>query len=418
MSYKSIIKNKYNNKSETEKNILFNNLIYRKNHLDEDELCRLNFLQDLINTENLNIPKFNIIESNISFLHKNLLPKIIMLKNKIHQNTKNSYYYESINSAYNSENMQNNFDILKENIEINMKIKFLDYFLLIPKLKKKFHNLYFQQDDKFLKDFTYIFFPLANYIYESQINKIQNTPIIIGIQAHQGCGKTTTCSIISYILGNFYDINCAGLSSDDFYNTFSELNKLTEKNPKFKYRGPPGTHDLILAEKILQKIKNNEINYYIPRYNKLLNKGKGDRDDKGVEIKFPIEVLLFEGWFNGALPVKEENLLEMNSKLEKYNKSYNIQLLKEVNLNLYDYINLWNNVDFFLSLRPENFTLSKKWRKEAEKKSKGGMDYKMMNDFIQYFWNSLPPDIYLDNLDLLNKTYVRIIIDENRNFYI
>jgi len=279
-------------------------------------------------------------------------------------------------------------------------------------MKKNLENLYFNDENKFFRDYTYIYFPITDLINELCQKQKGNKPLILGIQAHQGCGKTTMTSALALMLNNFYQINSINISIDDFYKTFSELNNLKKNKPEFKYRGPPGTHDLSLAYEIFDKIKENQNNFYIPRYNKSLNSGKGDRNDDGFEVKFPVEVLLFEGWFLGAT----SNINNDNSSNKK-NENEN-SLLSQCNENLKDYRDLWNQVDFWISLRPENYWLSKKWRIQAEKQIKGGMDYKTIKDFCDYFWKSLPPEVYFDKLEEFDKPVIKILIDKHRNFYI
>jgi len=163
--------------------------------------------------------------------------------------------------------------------------------------------------------------------------------------------------------------------------------------------------------------------------------------------------LLFEGWFLGALPKNinckseknfsiegEKNIKKANNNnnskdfdfmensILKFNKDENESsnyhekdsnsLLSQSNKNLKEYENLWNQIDFFISLKPEDFSLSKKWRIQAEKKMKGGMDYRTLKDFVDYFWKSVPPDVYLDKLEEFEKPLIKIIIDNERNFYI
>ncbi len=75
-------------------------------------------------------------------------------------------------------------------------------------------------------------------------------------------------------------------------------------------------------------------------------------------------------------------------------------------------------IDFYISIKPEDFKLSRKWRIQEEKKNKNGMNWKTINKFIDYFWISLPPYFYLDNLESYSKPSVRIIVNKNRDNYI
>lgn len=398
---KFVLKNKDDNLRNNF--LIHKNKIYEKNKISEIESSRINFLSELITKENLNISKMDIIESNELFLNKNILPKIEKIKSKI------------VNSSF------VNAKINKEKNSIDLNSNFLDYFILMNKTRNKVDYLYHDKKDKFTNDFTFIFFPLANLIHELHTNKTDNVPFIIGLQAHPGCGKTTLSNIISDVLNTYYKVNCNYLSIDDLYKKHKELNELKIKNPLFEYRGPPGTHDLEILNSIFNKIKEKENNYYLPRYNKSLNNGLGDRNDMGLFVKNPIDILIFEGWFLGANPIYEEKSGIINQIFEDkkfLNNQKKKDLMLQSNENLKDYVKYWNMIDFYISIKPEDFRLSRKWRIEAEKKNKNGMNWNTINKFIDYFWMSLPPEFYLDNLEDYSKPSVRMIINKNREFYI
>lgn len=399
-------------KKQNSKDIRLNEKIYNRNIFTDYEYSRICFLSEILNIENPNISKIKVVTTNENFLKYTIFEKFNKLEQIINSN-------RNINDDILIDKFRNNY----------LEIKFMNYFENIDKLYHKFNFLYYRNHQKFITDYTYIYFPMAEFLYEKHLNKVSinsNTPIIMGIQGHQGCGKTTLTSIISYMLVNFYNVNCVNLSIDDFYKTFDELKAFKIKNPKFKYRGPPGTHDLNLANEILHKVKNNNFNYYLPRYNKLLNKGLGDRNNNGLFINFPVEILLFEGWFLGALPIENLNgsIIYNNSSRNhkkddyQYYESFSQKLVYKSNENLKNYIPLWQQCDFFLSIRPFNFKLSKYWRIQTEMNSKGGMDKITTLKFVNYFWRALPPEVYLDKLDELKKPHIKLVIDENRDFYI
>jgi len=445
MSDESIL---VNNNSKDNKNlkIIYQEKVYEKNIINDIELSRLKFLEELFNSPELNISKMDLIESNMNFLTSNIKPKIDLISSKFFLYNNNFTHFTgdkiSINQAHKIKNYHDlNINLNKESEIAILKLKFLSFFESIPMIRKKLNNLYYKNDNKLIRDYTYIYFPIAKLINDLYQTKTENRPLVIGVQAHQGCGKTTMTSIISLILKGFYDVNCLNISIDDFYKTFDELNKLKQEKPDFKYRGPPGTHDLKLAKNLFDKIKNNEIGYYIPIYNKSFNNGKGERIDNGFEIRFPVEVLIFEGWFLGAKSkdvakminnknnkyknIREINQVNRENNTKEYSEISDNQeernmdsLLLQSNKNLKDYEDIWKDIDVFISIKPENFYLSKKWRIQAEKNLKSGMDYKTIRDFIEYFWRSVPPEIYLDKLEELDRPLIRLLIDKNREFYI
>ena len=69
-------------------------------------------------------------------------------------------------------------------------------------------------------------------------------------------------------------------------------------------------------------------------------------------------------------------------------------------------------------LLPQDYKLSKQWRNQAEQKmkrtGKAGMSEEQINKFVEYFWRSLPPELFItpltENTDLVN-----LIIEINSN---
>ena len=58
-----------------------------------------------------------------------------------------------------------------------------------------------------------------------------------------GTGKTTFGKIFRK-LAESEKLKLLSLSLDDFYLPFANRDKLRKENPKFMWRGPPGTHDV------------------------------------------------------------------------------------------------------------------------------------------------------------------------------
>ena len=67
---------------------------------------------------------------------------------------------------------------------------------------------------------------------------------VIGLTGGQGTGKSTISNILKIILKEAYNLNTVIFSIDDFYKTYKERKKMSEKvSPLFLTRGVPGTHD-------------------------------------------------------------------------------------------------------------------------------------------------------------------------------
>jgi D-glycerate 3-kinase len=275
---------------------------------------------------------------------------------------------------------------------------------------RKFYNIYSGNAKKQVEDLYNYYIPLARKLYTETYKS--SSPIVIGIQGHQGCGKTTFCDIMKYILNNYYNIHTRSLSIDDIYLRHSELQRIKEQDKRFKFRGPPGTHDLQLGIDSVNKIKAFKYNFELPLYDKRLNNGLGDRSKEGELITKPIDLFILEGWFLGAEPVSD-SILKVGSKDEEM---FNFR--KTVRDNLIPYTNLWRLVDNWLVLKPLKFKYSRKWRIDAELKNKQGMSYKQINEFVDYFWNALPPNIYFAHLSPDKKILLTIILDKYRNIYL
>ena len=95
------------------------------------------------------------------------------------------------------------------------------------------------------------------------------------------------------------------MSSDDFYLTFEERCKLQEQHPFLKYRGPPGTHDVEMIREVFASLRAGT-GTRIPIFDKSLHGGQGDRTGfKEYESTADVDLVVFEGWFNGFVPFEE-----------------------------------------------------------------------------------------------------------------
>jgi D-glycerate 3-kinase len=107
------------------------------------------------------------------------------------------------------------------------------------------------------------------------------------------------------------------LSIDDFYLTRSERQYMADHvHPLFITRGVPGTHDVVLAIKVLKSLgsANQDSLTPLPTFDKAL-------DDRLPEKKWPIfqgrpDIILFEGWCVGARPEPDQHLTKPINVLE------------------------------------------------------------------------------------------------------
>ncbi|KAL9611194.1 MAG: hypothetical protein Q9167_004142 [Letrouitia subvulpina] len=152
-------------------------------------------------------------------------------------------------------------------------------------------------------------------------------PFILAVSGIQGCGKTTLVTQLGTALHSL-GYHSISISVDDFYHTASILEQLAKTkfngNDKLlQQRGPPGTHDLALADAVfdgLSRINDKQGNaMMLPTYDKGAKGGKGDRrpDELWAEVNGPLDVIVLEGWCIGFRPLPKDRIEEIVRQAEK-----------------------------------------------------------------------------------------------------
>ncbi|WP_088893502.1 glycerate kinase [Leptolyngbya ohadii] len=259
--------------------------------------------------------------------------------------------------------------------------------------------------------------PLAQQIadWRSQNIKVQNT-LVVGILGGQGSGKTTLAAILSEILSEM-GLQVCRLSIDDLYKTYADRLLLQQFDPRFRWRGPPGTHDVDLGLSVLQQLRqaSSQSPVALPRFDKSLHQGAGDRIEP--QMITAADVVLFEGWFVGIRPIDpalfDRTPVLSESDDPKGETASHRAFARDVNDRLCDYLPLWNELDRLIVLHPIDYRLTMQWRKEAEQMMKAtgkpGMSDAEIEEFVQYFWRSLHPKLFLP---LLNPLRTRSPVSE------
>ncbi|KAF3334856.1 D-glycerate 3-kinase [Carex littledalei] len=244
-------------------------------------------------------------------------------------------------------------------------------------------------------------------------------PLVIGVSAPQGSGKTTLVFALEYLFRSC-GRNAATLSIDDFYLTAEEQAKLRNKHPGnalLEFRGNAGSHDLqfsIETMTSLRKMTKKGMKMKLPRYDKSAFGGRGDRADPSSwpDIEGPVEVVLFEGWMLGFKPLPNEVVKAVDPQLELVNK------------NLEAYYDAWDKfIDAWLVIKIKDPSCVYQWRLEAEvamrNDGKPGMSDEEVLDFVSRYlpaYKAYLPTLYAEGPNGSKPEMLAVIdIDEARN---
>jgi len=219
-------------------------------------------------------------------------------------------------------------------------------------------------------------------------------PLVLGMSAPQGCGKTTLVTFLKDMLAAAGK-KSAVVSVDDFYLRGSAQDELAEKFPSnglLRFRGNAGSHDLQLGCETLESLRKAgpSDSIPVPFYDKSLRGGRGDRapESEWGSVSGPLDLVLFEGWMLGFPPVESrEEAIGVDPNLEQVNE----------NLRTYD---RWHGlVDAWMVVEIADPQCVFKWRQQQEeamkRAGKPGMSEEQVRDFVDRFMPAyrlyLPP---------------------------
>lgn len=193
----------------------------------------------------------------------------------------------------------------------------------------------------------------------------------------------------------YKSLKVASLSLDDLYLRHEDQTAFARAHPQnalLKGRGPPGTHDLPLAEEVLGGLarlnedSNEAMEVLLPDYDKSLFGGEGDRKAEGRRVQGPGDIVIFEGWMTGFRPLPPSELEERHKKASSSHKSIvsasshpddlakrtepffadqPLESLRQINEALQDYEPIWDRLQAFIELRPEDSSFVWGWRLEV-----------------------------------------------------
>lgn len=209
-----------------------------------------------------------------------------------------------------------------------------------------------------------LYLPLAAWLNQQ---RTAGVPLLVGLNGSQGSGKSTLCNLLKWILEAAFDCHACIISIDDLYLPKTARQQLGKKiHPLLTTRGVPGTHDIPLGLKLLNRLKSpkpgEEIE--IPRFSKAADDRLPQADWDFVTA--PIDLILLEGWCVGATPQTDEELCQPINSLEekedadgRWRRYVNNQLLGP-------YHELFSLIDLQLMLKIPAWELVYFWRKRQE----------------------------------------------------
>ncbi|HEY9641143.1 MAG TPA: glycerate kinase, partial [Coleofasciculaceae cyanobacterium] len=148
---------------------------------------------------------------------------------------------------------------------------------------------------------------------------------------------------------------------------------------------------------VLEQLRQSQQPVWVPRFDKSVWQGAGDRTLP--ERIDHADIVLFEGWFVGVRPVLPAALDQAPPPiLTAADRAF----AREVNARLQEYLPLWELLDRLIVLAPIDYRYSKQWRREAEQRmlaaGKPGMTDAEIDQFVDYFWRSLHPNLFITPL--------------------
>ena len=195
--------------------------------------------------------------------------------------------------------------------------------------------------------------------------------IVVGVSGAQGSGKTTFARFLSKWLGLRLRLSAVCVSLDDFYLTRAERRQLARRaHPLLETRGVPGTHDVVLAHRVLDTLTHPGAarQVAVPVFDKAADDRAAERDWRRVDA--PVDVVLFEGWCVGARPQSPESLGDPVNELEAA-EDRDAAWRTGVNERLRtDYTELFARLDLLVMLRVPSIEKVLEWRALQERKLK------------------------------------------------
>jgi len=212
-------------------------------------------------------------------------------------------------------------------------------------------------------------------------------PPLIGIVGAQGSGKTTLARAAADAFG------AVQISIDDVYLTRARRELMAEEvHPLFLTRGPPGTHDLQLLNRLIKSLKTGRPDevVLIPDFDKREDDRLPVRDWRIVSGR--PRAILVDAWCLGAVAEDEAALAEPVNALERDRDADGRWRTAVNGFVAGAYADLAARFDAIVYLRPPTFDVVLDWRCQQEADLLGvppgrlpSQERARLAGFIQYF---------------------------------
>ncbi len=193
--------------------------------------------------------------------------------------------------------------------------------------------------------------------------------LVVAISGWPGSGKSTLARLL---VNGFLRLQIRALqfSLDDLYFNQAKRRKLAEEvHPLFRFRGVPGTHDVVAGIDLIDRLRTagDHVVNRIPRFDKLA-------DEPCSEALLPRfrgrpQLLIIDGWFWNTQAVSEEELQTPINELEA-RKDPNCSFRLAVNRELRgDYPKLFAQAQLWVKLQLLDWQSSVRFRIKQEEKA-------------------------------------------------
>ena len=208
-----------------------------------------------------------------------------------------------------------------------------------------------------------------------------------GIAGLQGTGKSTLSAQMA-VLAVKRGLNVSVLSIDDFYLSHAARQELGQRvHPLCATRGVPGTHDVALACKVIDALRNGRP-VALPQFDKI-------SDDCLPRSQWPVveqaDLVVLEGWFLKVPPQTEAVLLDPINQLERDEDAEGVWRHWSNAALACEYAPLWSRLDRLMFLQGPGFEIVPHWRWQQEQTlqsahpQRQAMTREQVDRFVQFF---------------------------------